>query len=201
MLTNTKKMKLLSILLALIMLLSLAACTKDGSESQSKPPASSGGNSSSNSPAPTDTTMPPAGSEGATSPGSSETTTPDTQSGESEEIKIQITIGDQELTATLEDNATTQALLKRLPLTLPMMDLYSREVVYRFDDPLPADEVQMRSYEVGEIIYWPPRHSFVIMYAQNGEQFSMQKIGRIDSGVEIFDETGDVEVTFELIED
>lgn len=82
-----------------------------------------------------------------------------------------------------------------------MMDLYSREVVYRFDDPLPTDEVQMRGYEVGEIIYWPPRHSFVIMYAQNGERFNMQTIGHIDSGVEIFEQTGDVDVTFELLEE
>lgn len=197
--TNTKK-KFLSLLLALVMMLSLSACANDGSESQFEPPASSGENSASNSPAPTDTT-PPTEKEETTTPSPSEATTPDTQPGEGEEIKIKITVGAQELTATLEDNATTQALLERLPLTIPMMDLYAREVVYRFDDPLPADEVQMRSYEVGEIIYWPPRHSFVFMYAQNGEQFSMQTIGRIDSGVEIFEETGDVEVIVELIEE
>lgn len=194
-------MKFFFILLALVLLFSLSACSNDGSESQSEPPESSDKNSSGNSPAPTDATTPSAESEGNTTPRSSETIPSDTQSGESEEIKIKITVGDQVLTATLEDSATTQALLERLPLTLPMMDLYSREVVYRFDDPLPANEVQMRGYEVGEIIYWPPRHSFVIMYAQNGEQFSMQTIGRIDSDVEIFEETGDVEVTFELIEE
>jgi hypothetical protein len=35
------------------------------------------------------------------------------------------------------------------------------------------------------------------MYAQNGEHFSMQKIGRIDSGVEVFKNTGNINVTFE----
>ncbi len=72
------------------------------------------------------------------------------------EIKLKITVGEQVMTATLIDNATTQALIERLPLTLPMMDLYSREVVYRFADPLPANEAQITGYEVGEIIYWPP---------------------------------------------
>jgi hypothetical protein len=38
------------------------------------------------------------------------------------------------------------------------------------------------------------------MYAQNGEQFGMQKVGRVDSGVEIFRKTGDVNVTFELMD-
>lgn len=116
-----------------------------------------------------------------------------------EEIRIKITVGDQELAATLEDNSTTQALLEKLPMTLPMMDLYGREMCYRYDEALPADNVQTRNFELGEIIYWPPRHSFVIMYRQDGEQFSMQHVGQIDSGVEIFEQTGDVTVTFELL--
>jgi hypothetical protein len=70
---------------------------------------------------------------------------------------------------------------------------------YRFPDILPTDNVRNTGYEIGEIIYWPPGHSLVIIYAQNGEQFSMQKIGRIDSGVEVFCSTGDVNVTFEVI--
>ena len=54
-------------------------------------------------------------------------------------------------------------------------------------DALPANEVSYRGYEVGEIVYWPPRHSFVILYAQNGEHFDMQPIGRIEKGVEEMD--------------
>ena len=115
-------------------------------------------------------------------------------------MKIKITVGNTVLTATLLDNATARAFAAKLPLTLPMQDLYSRELVYRFSDPLPTDNVQTTGYTVGEIIYWPPRHSFVIMYAQNGERFSMQKVGRIDTSVEIFRNTGDVNITFEVLE-
>jgi hypothetical protein len=114
-------------------------------------------------------------------------------------VKIKITAGTTVLTATLLDNATAKAFIMELPLTVSMQDLYSREICYHFPDALPADNVRMTGYEMGEIIYWPPRHSLVIMYAQNGERFSMQKIGRIDSGVEIFRNTGDVDVTFEVI--
>lgn len=115
-----------------------------------------------------------------------------------ETYKVKMTFGNHTLTATLEDNATTRAFVERLPLTLPMMDLYGREMCYRFPDALPTDNAFTQSYETGEIVYYPPMHSFVILYAQNGERFQMQKLGRVDSGIELFDNIGDIDVRFEL---
>ncbi|MDO4301861.1 MAG: cyclophilin-like fold protein [Clostridia bacterium] len=115
-----------------------------------------------------------------------------------DEYNIIITAGGTELWATLYDNATTRELVSRMPMTLPMMDLYGREMCYRFSDSLPTDDVYDSSYEVGEIVYWPPGHSFVIMYAQNGEVFEMQKLGYVNGGVEIFANTGDIDVRIEL---
>ena len=117
-----------------------------------------------------------------------------------EQRRMRITVGDTVLYAELADNETADAIAERLPLTLNMMDLYGREMCYRFEEELPATDVQTRNFELGEIIYWPPRHSFVIMYHQDGEVFSMQHVGQIESGVEIFDTTGDVTVTFELMD-
>lgn len=51
---------------------------------------------------------------------------------------------------------------------------------------------------MGEIVYWPPRHSFVILYAQNGEHFDMQPIGRIEKGVEEMGRVGSMKVTITL---
>lgn len=117
-------------------------------------------------------------------------------------IKVKVTAGSHVLTATFIDNATTRALIAKFPLTVPMMDRYARELVYRFPDALPANETGTSGYDVGDIVYWAPRHSFVIMYAQNGERISdLQKIGRIDSRVEIFARTGDIDVTFELVKE
>lgn len=188
------KSKYLVLLYVLVTMASLSACSGDGLDNQSPPPTSD----TQGSPSSKSEMKPSEEPDAAANPDSS---IPE-GSDEIEDVsamKIKIIVGDQELTATLEDNATSQALIERLPLTLPMMDLYSREIVVRFDDPLPAEEVRMRGYEVGEIIYWPPRNSFVILYAQNGEQFSMQTIGRVDSGVGLFQETGDIEVTIELL--
>lgn len=127
-------------------------------------------------------------------PEQSEFTNPDSTEGT---MKIKITVGDHVLTATMYDNATSRSFIDKLPLTLTMMDLYSREMVYRFPDALPANEASTRGYEVGEIIYYPPLHSFVIMYAQNGEVFNMQSMGRVDSNVQVFNGIGTVNVTFE----
>ncbi len=117
------------------------------------------------------------------------------------DMKIRITFADEALTATLTNNTTSRAFVEKLPLTLPMLDLYSREMCYRFPDALPANEASTRGYEVGEIIYYPPRHSFVIMYAQNGERFNMQTIGRVDANIEAFRNIGDIDVRFELVEE
>lgn len=116
-----------------------------------------------------------------------------------ESYKVRMTFGNHSLTATLENNATTRAFIERLPITLPMMDLYGREMCYRFPEALPTDNAFTQGYEVGEIVYYPPMHSFVILYAQNGERFQMQKLGRVDSDIELFDGVGDVDVRFELL--
>ncbi len=114
--------------------------------------------------------------------------------------RMKITVGSHTLTATLENNATAQAFAAKLPITLPMMDLYGREMCYRFSDALPSDGARTRGYEVGEIVYYPPMHSFVIMYAQNDEHFQMQSIGRVEGNVSLFNGIGDVDVTFDKAE-
>lgn len=88
-----------------------------------------------------------------------------------------------------------------MPMTLSMKDLFGREMCYNYGpDALPTDNLRSDRYEVGDIVYWPPVGSFVILYGQNGERFSRQQLGHISEGVEIFETTGSTEVTFELVE-
>ena len=107
------------------------------------------------------------------------TTTPAFAQQEKTTFPIEIKIDGKAYPAVLLDNAAGRAIRSQLPLKLKMADLYGRELCYRFGAPLPTDHVAYTGYEVGEIVYWPPRHSFVIMYAQNGEMFDMQKVGKI----------------------
>ena len=114
-------------------------------------------------------------------------------------IKIKVTAGQQVLTATLIDNATSRDLIAKFPLTVPMKNLYAREMVYRFPNPLPAQEAQQSGYEVGDLSYWTPGHSLVIFYEQNGEVISnLQKIGRFDSSLDFFRSIEAIDVKFEL---
>lgn len=177
--------KVLYILLLFTMILGLTACA--GAPKEAKPQNPS---------------QEPAAEGKANIPAnSSETTVPGEGSGEVKEIRIKITVGNQVRTATLINNATARSLISRFPLTVPMQELYSRELVYRFPEPLPANEAQTSGYEVGDISYWTPRHSFVIFYRQNGEVISnLQKIGHIASGVELFSQTGTTNITFELLD-
>ncbi|MBQ9008021.1 MAG: hypothetical protein IJ088_01645 [Clostridia bacterium] len=118
------------------------------------------------------------------------------------EYRVRITVGETELVAVFADNATSRALIEKMPMTLPMMDLYGREMCYRFTgEELPAEEAQVGRFDVGRIFYWTPWHSFVIVYAESGEEIDdLQYIGRIEEGVEVFTGTGDTDVTFERME-
>lgn len=113
--------------------------------------------------------------------------------------KINLTTAHQRLTANFEENATTATLLAQMPLTLPMRNLYTRELTYRFPHALPANEAHTSGYAVGDIVYWTPRHSFVIFYRQTGEVISdLQKVGHINGGdLMQFRTAGTVEITFE----
>lgn len=185
-----------TILLAALMLCVLTACgtSAPANEPQSTPPV----------------TQPPEQTQPETPPAAEETEQPaelpqtngqDTEepSAMENEYQITITVGSTVLNAVLEKNATTDALVEQMPLTLSMLDLYGREMCYRYGaGALPTDTLRSDGYQVGDIAYWPPRGSLVILYAQNGEQFERQHLGHISEGVEVFETTGDTEVTFSL---
>ena len=115
-----------------------------------------------------------------------------------DQMLITITAGDHVITATLYDNAAGRALWDKLPLTLPMMNLYGREMCYRFGKGgLPDDDAADTGYEIGDISYWPPAGSLVILYKQNGEVFEQQPIGHTDDDISFFDGMPDTEITFE----
>lgn len=173
--------KLLTIMIAITMMIGLTACASSPNEQK-----------------PVNTAKPSSETKASAAEISAKAAPSDS---ETKRIKIKVTVGESTLTATLIDNATTRSLIAKFPLTVPMTNLYTREMVYRFPDPLPANEPQTSGYEVGDISYWTPRHSFVIFYEQNGEVISnLQKIGRFDGNVEGFKHIKDANVTFELVE-
>ena len=123
-----------------------------------------------------------------------------TAKGDGTVTRIKITVNGKTLYATFDDNATSRAIIAQMPMTLPMLDLYGDEMCYRYPASLPTDNVKSYVHKKGEIFYWPPRHSFVIRYVATSERLDIQHIGQVESGVEIFDGIGDVNVKFEVAE-
>lgn len=114
---------------------------------------------------------------------------------------ITLTVGTTTLDATLEDNATTRALLSQMPFTITMDNLYGREMCYRYGaGSLSTSTLRSDGYTIGDIAYWPPRGSLVILYAQNGKQFERQQVGHIDADAStleaLFSEAGATAITF-----
>ena len=113
--------------------------------------------------------------------------------------QVKIIVDDKELIADFNNGDTAKELLTRFPMKLEMMNLYSREMTYRFPEALPAKKKTTSGYEVGDIAYWAPRHSFVIFYKQTGEVIGdLQKIGHINSDISFFNGSGNVPVNFVL---
>ena len=88
-----------------------------------------------------------------------------------------------------------------MPLTLSMRDLYGRELCRRLGaGALPVSALRSDSYAVGDIAYWPPMGSLVILYAQNGEHFERQHLGRVLGDLDGLAASGDTDVIFSAAE-
>ena len=62
------------------------------------------------------------------------------------------------------------------------------------------DDAEDAGYAIGDISYWPPAGSLVILYKQNGEVFEQQPIGHTDDDISFFDGMPDTDITFEKSE-
>lgn len=124
-----------------------------------------------------------------------------TDEDNSEIKKIKITIGDKTLSATLEDNSSTEALIEMLleeDLVINMSDFGNMEKVGNIGKSLPTNDEQI-STEAGDIILYQG-NALVIYYDTNSWNFTrMGKIDNIsqDELKDILGE-GDVKVTISL---
>lgn len=118
--------------------------------------------------------------------------------------KITFTIGERELSASLVENAATEALAERLetgPITIEMNDYGGWEKVGSFGFSLPASNEQMTAQPCDFVLY--QGNQLVIFYGSNS--WSYTPLGRID-GVESAElkqilGSGDVTVTISLAGD
>jgi hypothetical protein len=117
--------------------------------------------------------------------------------------RIRIQLGDQTVTATLNDSEAARDLVAMLPLSIHMRDHLRREKTGRIPGPLSERTVGSRTYESSDVGYWRPGGNFVVFYRHDGLTIPSPGIvllGKVDSGAGIFDVPGTVDVTVERID-
>jgi hypothetical protein len=112
--------------------------------------------------------------------------------------RIRISSDWGEVTAELRDNAATQALLTRLPLTVSLRDHLRQEKTG--DLPMPLPEVaRQRDFAAGTLGLWAADH-FVIYYRSGRVPGpGIIDLGRVDGDVGIFDRPGPIEISIERL--
>ncbi len=119
-----------------------------------------------------------------------------------QEMKMRVRVGDRTLTATLTRSKASRDFASLLPLTVTMNDLFRREKYAHLPRAISEEGERSHTFEVGDLAYWPPSSDVAVFYRQGGEAIpdpGIIHLGKIDSGVEVFDVPGTTQVTFELI--
>ena len=105
------------------------------------------------------------------------------QSIDNEEItmdKVYININNKKLGIDLENNSTTSALIKLLPLELSMNDLNGNEKYVYLNESLPTNTYSPNHIEAGDVMLFGD-NCLVIFYESFDTSYSYSKIGHINN--------------------
>ncbi|MDF3127085.1 cyclophilin-like fold protein [Rheinheimera sp. 1928-s] len=114
--------------------------------------------------------------------------------------KIQIELDGAVLFASLDDNPTVRDFIARLPLTLELKDYASTEKVVFLPDKLTTQNAPPGSTPVvGDISYYAPWGNLAIYYQDFAYSPGLVRLGRISSGIEQLNFSGEKHATISLI--
>jgi hypothetical protein len=122
-------------------------------------------------------------------------------SPQEEQMKIQITIGNQRLQATIFDSAAGRDLIAQLPLTIDMIDHGSVEKTGPLPAPLSLDgQPDGADPNVGDVGYYVPGNDLVFYYGDQSYYPGIVIIGRLDGDAadRIADMNGAITATVEV---
>jgi hypothetical protein len=141
---------------------------------------------------------------GSASAPSADTPSPSTEARQEKPMRIRLTIGSRQATATLEDNAAARDLASMLPVTVAMSDLLGREKPGLLPRALIGDVTPVFTYRVGQLAYWPPDHNSFVVYAGDGLPVpgpGLVPLGTVDTGLDVIAGAGnDFELTITALD-
>jgi len=115
-------------------------------------------------------------------------------------VNMNITIGDTTFTATLEDNDTTKAFIKQLPLTVDMSELNGNEKYNYLSSNSRADKSSCPGMiNEGDLMLYSD-NCLVLFYKTFNTSYNYVKIGHIDNTIGLTKAigSGSVKVTFSV---
>lgn len=124
----------------------------------------------------------------------------DNQEDATEGLGINIIVGDQTITATMENNSAARDFLSRLPLEVILEDYNNgTEKIFYPDPELSLNDTPRGCTPVpGDITIYEPWGNVAIFCRDWSQSNSLIKIGHIDdNGIETFNVPGDITVRFE----
>lgn len=117
-------------------------------------------------------------------------------------LKIQLTVNEKILVATLADNPTARDFHSLLPLTLSLDDYAATEKIAYLPRKLSKEEAPAGSKpSIGDIAYYAPWGNVAIFYKNFAYSSGLIKLGTIDgAGIEALKAPGAVTVRIERLE-
>lgn len=100
---------------------------------------------------------------------------------EEDRVKIQITIGDQPIDATLNESAAARDLVAQLPVRISMVDHGGVEKTGRLPSPLSlAGQPDGADPDVDDLGYYAPGHDLVLYYGDQSYFPGIVILGQLD---------------------
>ena len=108
-----------------------------------------------------------------------------------------IQVGNTRYAVSLHDNATTQALTQKLPMTLKMDELNGNEKFHYLSETLPTDSQRVGRIKAGDVMLYGS-DCLVIFYKDFSTSYNYTPIGHIENPAGLAQALGrgSVEVTF-----
>lgn len=118
-------------------------------------------------------------------------------------IKLKVTGDNGNAVIAMDNNEIVNSLVRCLPLTLRFEDINLREKYIDIDSPLAGTGDKKTTFEVGDFSYWPAGPGLVFFYRQDNKEVKtgVIRLGKVISGMELFDKPSELEVTIEQMTD
>ncbi len=115
-------------------------------------------------------------------------------------MKLKITVGETELTATIDNNKTARNFIAMLPLTITLEDYANTEKIFYPSEKLRTEGAPAGyAPSSGDITYYAPWGDIAIFYKDFGYASGLIYLGKIDGNIDALKVQGKVNATFELI--